>query len=43
MKKEYMTPDVTINRILLEMNFLASGENLTELDFGPDDSFWDIF
>lgn len=42
MKKEYLTPDVAINRILLEENFVATGENLSESSYGgAENTFWE--
>jgi len=41
MKKDYQVPEVTINVVVLEQNFLASGENLKTKDVGDSSCFWE--
>lgn len=46
MKKKYLTPEVEMDLVALEANFLASGENLTSRSYGSEvgedeDCFWE--
>ncbi len=45
-KKQYITPEMEVSQIVIERNFLASGENLTSRSYGSnlgedEDDFWD--
>ena len=46
MKKTYLEPEVQVNLVVIENNFLASGENLAGRNYGSDpgedtDGFWE--
>lgn len=46
MKKKYLEPEVQVNLVVIENNFLASGENLAGRNYGSDpgedtDGFWE--
>lgn len=46
MKKNYLTPEAQVNLVLIENNFLASGENVASRNYGSEvgedtDCFWE--
>ena len=46
MKKNYLTPKVQVSLMVIENNFLASGENVACRDYGSEvgedtDCFWE--
>ena len=46
MKKNYLAPEVQVNLLVIENNFLASGESFTGRNYGSgigedEDCFWE--
>ena len=46
MKKNYLTPEVQVNFLVIENSFLASGESFTSRDYGSglgedEECFWE--